>query len=757
MKFRFTIIDNDNATTTVVSEPVGWDSLVLKLDRDKQYHGFFEYTDDELAGLKFYGAGREIIKNAFDTIGIDANIECVIDLLCDPDGTYTELYRGRIDFDRAKFECGLRGCFAEVALTKSSCILTLNNRANQSVDLNTLTSFDGDSLSPYDFLGFTMVLPPKPLKFIYWGTRSPGDDIHVWNDANLNGGGGPVYGQFYEHIWQVGFDIITSDTLQNYYNQYYDLHQESDFTPFAAISPGILSLDVQGSLFCLNDTDIEIVFNGSLFDNTTNTRIFDCAFIVDKVDLAGNVTNISTTPVFVSLSLGVPTLVPIAINFTGTVDLQQGERIYAYLKLLYQYTTSGSGGVVGPTTLTLTVEDTSFNKLMVVSECQETTVKAHMINESLSRTAEILTNDCLRVYSEYFGRTDAEPYANGIDVGDGCGGLEAITNGLFIRNVKLKDGANPKMFVTWQDMLASLNAIHNIGMGLVADPFRSGFKMLRIERFDYFYQNTTILQCPNVPVLNSAVDPDKYVTKLTVGYEKWQAEEYGGQDDFHGQREYRTRIKTIPIDKGTLSRLSKYIASGYSIEVTRRESGGNDKDWRFDNDVFIIEVKRDDATFAVEIPNIDTSANIFDPDTTYNIGISPARNAMRWVKYIAQSLLPNYTGTVLIFSAGQGNFVAAALEDTSLCRIENAELSESEDIATTKFSLSADYEPVMFNILDSFEYPLTVEDFNTVQGNPYGVIEYSCNNGTTYKGYLQSLSFKPESGKAEFILIRANL
>jgi hypothetical protein len=686
-------------------------------------------------------------------------------LLCDPDGTYTELYRGRIDFDRAKFECGLRGCFAEVALTKSSCILTLNNRANQSVDLNTLTSFDGDALSPYDFLGFTMVLPPKKLQFQFWGARSAGSDIHTWDDADLNGGGGPVYGQRYEHFWQAGFNNVLATSLINNYPEYYDLHQNISAMPFGTVSPGVLSLAGMGNLFCTNEVAIDVNIEGTLFDNTTESRDWILYFFIDKVLVDGTVDNLYTTTIYDGTGSTMPYTVPINVAHTQTFTLEQGERVYAYYRMGgfgggsgYIYLTGGGGGVVAdPTVLTFTVNDTSYLKLTAVSECQETTVKAHMINESLSRTAEILTNDCLRVYSEYFGRTDAEPYANGIDVGDGCGGLEAITNGLFIRNVKLKDGANPKMFVTWQDMLASLNAIHNIGMGLVADPFRSGFKMLRIERFDYFYQNTTILQCPNVPVLNSAVDPDKYVTKLTVGYEKWQAEEYGGQDDFHGQREYRTRIKTIPIDKGTLSRLSKYIASGYSIEVTRRESGGNDKDWRFDNDVFIIEVKRDDATFAVEIPNIDTSANIFDPDTTYNIGISPARNAMRWVKYIAQSLLPNYTGTVLIFSAGQGNFVAAALEDTSLCRIENAELSESEDIATTKFSLSADYEPVMFNILDSFEYPLTVEDFNTVQGNPYGVIEYSCNNGTTYKGYLQSLSFKPESGKAEFILIRANL
>jgi hypothetical protein len=53
-----------------------------------------------------------------------------------------------------------------------------------------------------------------------------------------------------------------------------------------------------------------------------------------------------------------------------------------------------------------------------------------MVNEALSRLAEVITNGNLRVYSDYFGRTDAQPYTSG---SDGAAGLTAITNGLLIR------------------------------------------------------------------------------------------------------------------------------------------------------------------------------------------------------------------------------------------------------------------------------------------------------------------------------------
>lgn len=54
----------------------------------------------------------------------------------------------------------------------------------------------------------------------------------------------------------------------------------------------------------------------------------------------------------------------------------------------------------------------------------------YLINEALSRTAEIITNNQFKVYSDYFGRTDAQPYASGAD---GPGALLAISNGLVLR------------------------------------------------------------------------------------------------------------------------------------------------------------------------------------------------------------------------------------------------------------------------------------------------------------------------------------
>ena len=87
-----------------------------------------------------------------------------------------------------------------------------------------------------------------------------------------------------------------------------------------------------------------------------------------------------------------------------------------------------------------------------------------MINEAMSRCVESYTNGNMFVYSDYFGRTDAQPQSS---VVTGYGGLEAITNGLHIRGCVMPDGSQkPKFSLSMKEIFDSLNAIHNIGMGL---------------------------------------------------------------------------------------------------------------------------------------------------------------------------------------------------------------------------------------------------------------------------------------------------
>lgn len=766
MQFRYTLIDHTSGTAvnTVVPEPIGWDSLTLKLDRDKDYHGFFEYSDDELSGLKFYDDGRQILQTAFTNYGIEAFVELKIEIKCNGIWQSPPLFLGRVDFDRSRFDCGLKGCFAEIATTKSNCLMTLRNRWDQKVDLDSNKDFDGNSLTDYAGLGRQLKIPGKALHFNFSGSNT---SSHTYNyDLRQVGQTAPFYGQPYgvsgNYYYNFNLDSIAVNTIPQ--TSIADLNLGAisySAAEFYEDSEPILKLEVASKLFCTNKITIRWKVVGEFEENGLGGRKFDCLFRIVKVTQAGVISPIDA--ISVVSCIGCPD-VPIIgdINFNNTyydVPISPGDKIYMYGAVENYQFTSGTTTVMNAG-LHFRIHEHEI-EFSTVSKCEETEAEVYLINEALSRTAEAITNDCLRVYSGYFGRPDAQPYANGIDFGDGCGAMEVITNGLKLRNAEMKDGSLPKIQVSFKDLVEGLNAIHNIGYGLEDDPFRANYKMLRVEPFTYFYDNSkTIFTALNVPNLKTSVLADEYISLYKNGYAKWEAEDLGGRNDFMGQREFRTILSTI---SKTLDKVCKFIASPYSIEATRREQGNNGKDWRYDNDTFIICIKHDDdEVYVVEKQNVYVQHNMDDPDTEYNIRISPARNALRWCRRIAQSLLPNWAGNILKFTTGQGNIVAEGLMNSTFCRLENSTLllGEGKDIyhidnTHTVFANEAVVKPIMYNILDEFEYPLSFADYLALIAEPYGMVEYSCNNGPSIFGFIKSITYKPTDGKATFQLIRA--
>jgi hypothetical protein len=85
-------------------------------------------------------------------------------------------------------------------------------------------------------------------------------------------------------------------------------------------------------------------------------------------------------------------------------------------------------------------------------------------------------------------------------------------------------------------------------------------------------------------------DNSKYINKIEIGYQKWESENIGGIDEVCTRHEYATEINSA---KSAMSLLSRYSASGYAIEWTRRKWFYEEPttDWRYDNDNFIISTK----------------------------------------------------------------------------------------------------------------------------------------------------------------------
>jgi|GEM_PF-6320536 len=245
----------------------------------------------------------------------------------------------------------------------------------------------------------------------------------------------------------------------------------------------------------------------------------------------------------------------------------------------------------------------------VDSSFPDTAAPVYLINESLSRVTEAISDEQIRVYSDFFGRTDSQPYNTGVNTyatglgtgADGEGSLLCITNGLLIRGQSLLDGSQPPMPVSLKQLFEALNAIYNIGMTIEADPTRSGMNWLRIEPMSHFYplsvirqfNSTNLLVLDNVDEVTTEIQAEKYVGIFRTGYSKWQGEQTGGLDDFMNKREYRTTLST---SKNVLEKYCGFIGSSYAIETTRRQTGINSQDWRFDHENFFICMKRSIST-----------------------------------------------------------------------------------------------------------------------------------------------------------------
>ena len=454
--------------------------------------------------------------------------------------------------------------------------------------------------------------------------------------------------------------------------------------------------------------------------------------------------------------------------WAGTIPANSTCKIYLQVTCggTYQNTWAGNPGANVHQKLYAFCQ-TLFNqntwlKATVTHKFKDTVTKHFMIHEAFSRTVEAYTGNILKVYSDYYGRTDSQPFAYDVD---GCGSLRTIMTGLFVRQFPshLDTGQSPnnkaRMSVSFDQIYEAMNAIDCIGYGIEVDPTDSSKKVVRIEPVEYFYNSSTvIMECDNVPELRRVAKTDNYISKFLFGYNKWEAESTMGLDEFNTKREYRNNLKTI---KRTLEKKCDFIASGYTLEVERHEEFAIDptKDTSYDNEIFLICLRRDGTSVKVEqgmhCLDIPGAQNVIDPDTVYNARISPVRNLLRWLKILNLTYFPLYSDpdALWIFAKGDANY-NVIMELISGCFNEGNPLSESQNVSVADLTTGASGKPLVKPQVVDYDYPVSWAQYNAIKANPYGVVKYrEFDTQPWSEGFLLNLKYRPESGSATFELL----
>jgi hypothetical protein len=280
--------------------------------------------------------------------------------------------------------------------------------------------------------------------------------------------------------------------------------------------------------------------------------------------------------------------------------------------------------------------------------------------------------------------------------------------------------------------------------------------VIRVEDKAYQYLEEISVYFSNVSPENVTrrYDNDRIFNKIEIGYNQWQAEDISGIDDPQTKKIYSNRFKKVG---KSIQILSEFIGASLAIETTRRKRREKSKDWKYDNETFIIALNPneidespDESPDLVHLsPELDEDfsfiTNLVNPETRYNIRITTARNFLRWQNF-TQGALQSYVGSDFKFQSGEGNYDMTSIMDQG-CPDEdfnNQSLDEKGNIPVTTDFL---HLPNLYEI----ELPLDWNDYVTIRDNRRKAIGVSLSDTGHVPMFIKSLDFRPVKGTATIV------
>lgn len=719
---------------TEIQEPVGYGEVTFSITRSTHHGIGFEASD---SALGFYGLAASILQGEKEEHGMLSTVIFRAEQSCNGEQRET-IIEGRLNFGKWRETCGTNGCTVYLPIETESCELVLLSRMDNEVDVDKTTTFDNlTPITPYDKLNFPINLPAKNID-----TGAVGQVDVAGMTVDTEDFSSQNYRSYVRPAYIVSNGSLTDQQLDAPTNEWADSEPGFDF-----LTPQVLMNNVAGCT--TGSLSLDVRLKGRITDTSLDTRQVYLSVVVGK----GEFSNVGGTfPITGGLEIIFQQDILYNVtklpgeqwfyfdeSYSGSITLDDGQGLYAYV-----FFRSDQGG---ESTLRMIAE---FDHLCTFSltgtqSCPPSDANVYMVNETLARLTEIISDNCCTVKSNYFGRIDSQPYPFNAD---GCGSLRFLTSGL-----KIRRAAEAKFFTSLKKILDGLNCIDNLGYDVVpsGSPYYPPY-ILRIEPAEYFYQDVELLRCDFIPESELTVKQENCYVKILIGYKKWEVQEIKGAQEINATREYRTLLETI---SNQLDLTTDLVAGAYAIEITRQqgfvESG--DSDTQYDDETFIVCLERGAYGLQVETGNIENVTDVPDSGTLYNARISPARNMMRWYKSIINAY-PNITnGNYRIcFSSGVGNYRARFKLDSDTCRLEGSALSENGDLWMTNFADAADATPIWRNEVIVFDYPLSIQEYKTIKANPYGYVSFQCSVGDWRKAWIENVEYTPAKGTATFTL-----
>lgn len=692
--YRFSLLNPDTKEIIILRhEPLEWESGVIEVNRDINIGGVF--TEFMVDSLTFIKEGAAFLRSIWNEKELNGQCDLIVEWFKFSTRQYVEMpSRFNLNFATCKpnVKVGNNSIGFNISTSKSSILVKLENRRDKDVDLTKTTTIGGYKIVSYQNLNTYLYFDDFYLSFqATW--------IADYNNAQINND------EDYEIYTSFQMDFSSNDFLESKEIDYATNYQNVNNIPV---------------FFENSADDKELSFFYAFLIEVTNRKggLFNpqnvYAVIIDILE--GNTVVESDRIADVGKTKG-----EFRISDTKNISLKAGQSLRIYIK------TDATSGVDAY------IRRSYFRMINQAIGYTGRDGEGIPIYEAFERNLQHISDVQFPFYSEFFGRTDTQYNLSGdVYISENQLRFANIMSGLNLRGAKLFDPNNP-LPVSFDDLFKSANSIWNIGY---EQELIDGFQRIRIENYDYFFEDVEILDLSSriskYDIETEAI-PELAYSQIKSGFDDYSYEVLNGRGEYNTESERTTILNTDSVydNKSPIRGDTMGIVEKLTQEL-------NTEDSEEDNELFIIKTQRTDNGWKTERQENITileNTSLFDNDS-FNLYLSPTRMLKRHGNRLK--------GAMLKFKASYLRFQKSSKLQTLTTSGEGYEITENDDILVDSLD-----EPIYKPIKHIVTCKFTLSDFETLMTNPKGYITLSSN----ISGYLLSLKKKNNEDKATIELI----
>ena len=714
-----------------IVEPVGWDSLKIKLDRS-QHHGInFVYSANELgftcAQIDGMNGGYQIIKEAYESdlylttpiiLRVEYSCNGLIYLLSEFNLNLTG-YRENLSNGQIFVTIEQTGARQQLA---NNYELEVNYFATQDVNGNPYAR-------PTEEL-HTVHLPPLS----YWTQNLLGlynDDVY---GLLCDGAGVTAYSPV---VYQTRFLPLDNELVDEPDNFAYTANSWVTVGPTAS-GPSIVTTKGTYNLEVASFQASAPGYDTYIYKIRMRTQVGTTWADTTTVWSGSQILAIGQTFTFdydfSQLFASIP--------YPGTINVQIGVN-------------AKSTALIGPTPVEFLAQvafawNDPDTYLEVIEQNKIDTpdgvdLSATLINEAFSIPVELVSGQAMTMQSRILGRTDSYPHTQ---AENGAWSIAAILSGLMLRRFPQKSenvGYDPYTYSIKQ-LFEAIRAVFPVGWGFLGE-------QMIIEAIPYFYQDDiaiTIEAGERAGGLVIELDKERTYNRARIGVEDWKIDGYNALEEINTITSYSTNWQSVNNQFDATGKL--FTQQSRIVEQRLKDFRSNPGDANDSTDFYALWIDRTTINDPIKevLQGLVSGSKIKDINGVINFSFNPAESMRRY-----QVL---YLNNALMYAGGQGNTEA---QGATINTGQVQAVSYPESTIFYDATYSEPYSPISMNQswLGSYrKYQklrvkgyISASDFTELLSNPYRRIQV--NASESYVGWIESLTYEPNSSECELELI----